>query len=47
MRRSALDAEFRYMADDADYHRDAHQILKEFAQADVDSLHEPATDPPL
>jgi Arc/MetJ-type ribon-helix-helix transcriptional regulator len=34
LRRSALDAEFRHMADDADYQRDVHQILGEFAQAD-------------
>ena len=34
LRRSALDAEFRHMADDVDYQRDVHQILGEFAQAD-------------
>jgi Arc/MetJ-type ribon-helix-helix transcriptional regulator len=34
LRRSALDAEFRHMADDADYQRDVHQILGEFAQAE-------------
>lgn len=27
--RSALDAEFRHMADDVDYQRDVHQILGE------------------
>ena len=27
LRRSALDAEFRHMADDVDYQREAHQIL--------------------
>jgi Arc/MetJ-type ribon-helix-helix transcriptional regulator len=34
LRRSALDAEFRQMADDVEYQRDVHQILGEFAQAD-------------
>ncbi len=33
LRRSSLDAEFRQMADDVDYQREAHQILAEFAQA--------------
>jgi hypothetical protein len=28
------------MADDADYQRDVHQILGEFAQADRETLHE-------
>ena len=32
--RSALDAEFRHMADDVDYQRDVHQLLAEFAQSD-------------
>jgi Arc/MetJ-type ribon-helix-helix transcriptional regulator len=40
LRRSALDAEFRHMADDVDYQRDVHQILGEFAQADGEALHE-------
>ena len=40
LRRSALDAEFRPMADDADYQREAHQILEEFAQADRETLPE-------
>ena len=40
LRRSALDAEFRHMADDADYQKDVHQILGEFAQADRETLHE-------
>jgi Arc/MetJ-type ribon-helix-helix transcriptional regulator len=40
LRRSALDAEFRYMADDAGYLRDVHQILGEFARADWESLRE-------
>ena len=40
LRRSALDAEFRHMADDVDYQREAHQILGEFAQADWETLHE-------
>jgi Arc/MetJ-type ribon-helix-helix transcriptional regulator len=43
LRRTALDAEFRHMADDADYHREAYEILGEFAQADWETLHE---DPP-
>ena len=34
VRRSALDAEFRHMAEDVDYQREVHQILAEFAQAD-------------
>ena len=40
LRRSALDAEFRHMADDAEYQRDVHQILGEFAQADWETLRE-------
>ena len=40
LRRSALDAEFRHMADDVDYQRDVQQILGEFAQADWETLHE-------
>ena len=40
LRRSALDAEFRHMADDVDYQRDVHQILGEFAQADQETFHE-------
>ena len=40
LRRSALDAEFRHMGDDADYQRDVQQILGEFAQADRETLHE-------
>ena len=40
LRRSALDAEFRHMADDADYLREVHQILGEFAQADWETLRE-------
>jgi Arc/MetJ-type ribon-helix-helix transcriptional regulator len=43
LRRSALDAEFRHMADDVDYQRDVHQILGEFAQADWETLHEEQT----
>ena len=46
LRRSALDAEFRHMADDVDYQRDVHRILAEFAQADRETFHEepgPAT----
>ena len=42
LRRSALDAEFRHMADDVDYQRDVHQILGEFAQADWETLDEEA-----
>jgi hypothetical protein len=38
LRRSAVDAEFRHMADDADYLRKAHQILGEFARADWETL---------
>ena len=37
-RRSALDAEFLAMADDADYQSEARQILAEFAQADWETL---------
>jgi metal-responsive CopG/Arc/MetJ family transcriptional regulator len=40
LRRSALDAEFRHMADDIDYQSEAHQILGEFAQADRETLRE-------
>ena len=40
LRRSALDAEFQHMADDADYQRDVHQILGEFAQAEWNPLDE-------
>ena len=40
LRRSAVDAEFRYMADDADYLREVHQILGEFAQADWETVRE-------
>ena len=40
LRRSALDAEFRHMADDVEYQRDVHQILGEFAQGDWETLHE-------
>jgi hypothetical protein len=40
LRRSALDAEFRHMADDADYQRDVQQILGEFAQAEWNTLDE-------
>jgi hypothetical protein len=40
LRRSAVDAEFRHMADDADYLREVHQILGEFAQADWETLGE-------
>ena len=38
LRRSALDAEFGHMADDLDYQRDVQQILREFAQADWETL---------
>jgi Arc/MetJ-type ribon-helix-helix transcriptional regulator len=38
LRRSALDAEFRHMADDVAYQAEAHQILGEFAQADSETL---------
>jgi Arc/MetJ-type ribon-helix-helix transcriptional regulator len=38
LRRSALDAEFRHMADDADYQRDVQQILAEFAQGDGETF---------
>lgn len=40
VRRSALDAEFREMADDAGYQSEARQILAEFAQADWETLHQ-------
>ena len=40
LRRSALDAEFRHMADDVEYQRDVRQILGEFAQADWETLQE-------
>jgi Arc/MetJ-type ribon-helix-helix transcriptional regulator len=40
LRRSALDAEFRHMADDIAYQAEAHQILAEFAQADFETLDE-------
>lgn len=40
LRRSALDAEFRHMADDVAYRAEAHQILGEFAQADWETLDE-------
>jgi metal-responsive CopG/Arc/MetJ family transcriptional regulator len=40
LRRSALDAAFRGMTDDVEYHRDVHQILGEFAQADRETLQE-------
>lgn len=36
--RSAVDAEFRHMADDADYCREMHRILAEFAGADREVL---------
>jgi metal-responsive CopG/Arc/MetJ family transcriptional regulator len=38
LRRPALDAEFQHMAGDLDYQSDVHQILKEFAQADRETL---------
>ena len=38
LRRSAVDAEFRHMADDVEYQRDVQQILGEFAQADWETL---------
>jgi Arc/MetJ-type ribon-helix-helix transcriptional regulator len=38
LRRSAVDAEFRYMADDVEYQRDVYQILGEFVQADWETL---------
>ncbi len=38
LRRSALDTEFRHMADDVDYLREVHQILGEFARADWETL---------
>lgn len=40
LRRSALDAEFRHMADDVDYQSEARQILAEFVQADCETLRE-------
>jgi Arc/MetJ-type ribon-helix-helix transcriptional regulator len=40
LRRSAFDAEFRHMADDVDYQKEAQQILGEFAQADWETLPE-------
>ena len=40
LQRSAVDAEFRHMADDVEYQRDVHQILGEFAQADWETLQE-------
>ena len=40
LRRSAVDAEFRHMAEDVEYQRDVHQILGEFAQADWETLRE-------
>ena len=43
LRRSAVDAEFRHMADDVEYQRDVHQILGEFAQADWETLQEEPT----
>jgi Arc/MetJ-type ribon-helix-helix transcriptional regulator len=43
LRRSALDAEFRHMADDVEYQRDVHRILGEFAQADWETLHQEPT----
>lgn len=41
LRQSALDAEFRHMADDVDYQREVHRILGEFAQADWEISEEP------
>lgn len=38
LRRSSLDAEFRQMANDSDYHTEVHQLLEEFAQADRETL---------
>ena len=38
VRRSALDAEFRHMAEDPEYQAEVHQILAEFAQADAETL---------
>ena len=43
-RRSALDAEFLAMAEDADYQSEARQILAEFARADWETL--PVESPP-
>ena len=40
LRRSALDAEFQHMADDADYQWEVQQILGEFARADWNPLDE-------
>jgi metal-responsive CopG/Arc/MetJ family transcriptional regulator len=46
-RRAALDAEFLFMAEDADYHKEARRILAEFAQADAETLgNEPAQERP-
>ncbi len=39
-RRSAPDAEFRCMAEDAGYLREVHRILGEFARADLETLRE-------
>jgi metal-responsive CopG/Arc/MetJ family transcriptional regulator len=44
LRRSALDAEFQHMAGDLDYQSDVHQILKEFAQADRETLRPEASE---
>ena len=47
LHRSAVDAEFRYMAEDAEYQQEARHILAEFAGADWESLHldaQPETD---
>lgn len=38
LRRSALDAKFQHMAGDLEYQSDVRQILKEFAQADRETL---------
>ncbi|MGQ9635631.1 MAG: CopG family ribbon-helix-helix protein [Bryobacteraceae bacterium] len=43
VRRAALDAEFRHMADDADYQTEARQILAEFAGADRETLPQDST----
>jgi Arc/MetJ-type ribon-helix-helix transcriptional regulator len=42
LRRSALDAEFRNIAADLDYQSDVRQILKDFAQADAETLRDDA-----
>lgn len=42
LRRSAVDAEFRHMANDVDYQREVHLILGEFAQADCETTGEPS-----